>query len=291
VNHVFLNLDGSINKEMMPDWLHPSQAGAKAWAQAMEPLLSELFGDKSLITEIPLNNAIVPVSKLETDSYDWWKRHAEILRIKDSINPEIILIGNSITHLWGGLPKFMNLTGTTRKPNGGESWNSLFGKYRVLNMGFGWDRTQNVLWRLDHDELDGLHPKLIILNIGTNNTTLTKNARMNAAPEIVEGISEIVKRVRSKVPGAKIILMAVFPRENSPDHPRRILINEINQRLVAFAEDQNITYMDIGSGMLNPDGTFIIGMTYDFCHPTEMGYKVWADALRPIILSQPGLSY
>jgi len=60
VNHVFLNLDGSINHDRMPDWLHPSPAGAKAWAQAMEPLLSQLMGDSSLDTEIPGNTAIVP---------------------------------------------------------------------------------------------------------------------------------------------------------------------------------------------------------------------------------------
>ena len=44
VNHVFLNLDGSINKELMPDWLHPNAEGAKRWAQAMEPMLSRIDG-------------------------------------------------------------------------------------------------------------------------------------------------------------------------------------------------------------------------------------------------------
>jgi len=78
-------MDGSINHDMLGDWLHPTPAGAKAWAQAMEPLLSELMGDKSLDTDIPANTAIVPVSKLEQDSYNWWDRHAEALRIKDSL--------------------------------------------------------------------------------------------------------------------------------------------------------------------------------------------------------------
>ena len=291
INHVFLNSDGSINHEMMPDWLHPGLSGAKAWARSMEPLLSELMGDKSLDSEIPSNSAIVPVPKLENDSYNWWTRHADVMRIKDSINPEIVLIGNSITHFWGGEPKLIDSDGRLRKPNGPESWSSLFGKYRVLNMGFGWDRTQNVLWRLDRGELDGLHPKLVIINIGTNNTSQTQNARMNTAPEIVEGISAICKRVRSKIPGARIILMAVFPRERDSLNPRRLLINEINRELAVFAKEQNITLVDISKGMLEPDGTFIQGMTSDFCHPTEKGYHVWADALRPVISEQPGLNY
>lgn len=280
VNHVFLNLDGSINHEMMPDWLHPSPAGAKAWAQAMEPLLSELMGDQSLDTEIRENTAIVPVSKLENDSYNWWKRHAEVLQIKDSINPQIVLIGNSITHFWGGLPSLKYADGKLRTPNGPKAWASAFGSARVLNLGFGWDRTQNVLWRLDHGELDGLHPQKVIIHIGTNNTSETSNARMNTADEIVEGIHAICGRVRSKVPRAEIILMAIMPREQNPDHPRRILINQINQKLEVFAKANHIKRIDIGPKMLAPDGTLPKDIASDFCHPTEKGYQIWADELK-----------
>jgi lysophospholipase L1-like esterase/acetyl esterase/lipase len=286
VNHVFLNPDGSINHDMMSDWLHPTPVGAKAWAQAMEPLLSELMGDKSLDTDIPINTAIVPVPKLENDSYDWWKRHAEVLRIKDSINPEIVLIGNSITHFWGGEPKLKFADGTPRVPNGPKSWDSLFHQYRVLNLGFGWDRTQNVLWRLDHGELDGLHPRTVIINIGTNNTSQTENARINTAPEIAEGIRAVCMRVRSKLPGAKIVLMAIFPREQNPDHPRRILIKETNRLLEIFAKEQNITFVNIGPKMLNPDGTLPQRIAGDFCHPTEEGYQIWAEGIHSYI-SEP----
>jgi lysophospholipase L1-like esterase len=286
VNHVFLNLDGSINHNMMGDWLHPTPAGAKAWAQAMEPLLSELMGDKSLDSEIPDNTAIVPISKLENDGYNWWDRHAEVLRLKDSINPEIVLIGNSITHFWAGEPGAKNNEGKLMAQRGPKAWASVFGNYRVLNLGFGWDRTQNVLWRLDHGELDGLHPGVVIIHIGTNNTSETKNARMNTASEIVEGIQAICRRVRSKVPGAKIILMAIMPREHIPTHPRRILINEINKQLVTFARDNNITLVDIGPKFLSPDGTLSKEMAPDFCHPSEKGYQIWADEIRPYI-SEP----
>jgi len=283
VNHVFLNMDGSLNHEMMGDWLHPTPAGAKAWAQAMEPLLSELMGDKSLDTEIPSNSAIVPVSKLENDSYDWWTRHADVLHIKDSINPEIVLIGNSITHFWGGEPRLKYADGKPRDSNGPNAWVSIFGTYRVLNLGFGWDRTQNVLWRLDHGELDGLHPRKVIIDLGTNNTSQTSNARMNTATEIVEGIRTVCMRVRSKIPGARIILMAVFPREQSPTHPRRILINEINKQLEVFAKENKIDFVDIGPQMLAPDGTLPHEIASDFCHPTDKGYQIWADAIRSLV--------
>ena len=283
VNHVFLNLDGSINHDQMPDWLHPSPAGAKAWAQAMEPLLSQLMGDTSRDTDIPENTAVVPVSKLENDSYNWWNRHAEVLRVKDSINPEIVLIGNSITHFWGGEPKLKYADGKSRKPNGPNAWASVFANHRVLNLGFGWDRTQNVLWRLDHGEIDGIHPRTIIMHLGTNNTSETANARMNSATEIVEGIRAVCMRLRSKVPGAHLVLMKVFPREEKPDHQRRILINEINKQLEVFARENNIDLLDIGPKMLTPDGTLSKEIANDFCHPTEKGYQIWADEIRRFV--------
>ena len=283
INQVFLNLDGSINHDKMGDWLHPTPAGAKAWAQAMEPLLSQLMGDQSRDTEIPANSAIVPVPKLEQDSYNWWDRHAEVLRLKDSINPEIVLIGNSITHFWGGEPKLKNADGKPRNPNGPNAWNSVFENHRVLNLGFGWDRTQNMLWRLDHGELDGLHPRTVIMHLGTNNTSETSNARMNTASEIVEGIRAVCLRVRSKVPGAHIVLMKVFPREEKPDHPRRILINEINKQLEVFARENNIDLVDIGPKMLASDGTLPKDIASDFCHPTEKGYQIWADEIRRFV--------
>jgi lysophospholipase L1-like esterase len=231
-----------------------------------------------------INTAIIPVSKLEENGYDWWVRHNDVLKVKDSLNPEIVLIGNSISHYWGGnFPPLKNADGTSMIPNGPNSWQSTFKNHRVLNLGFGWDRTQNVLWRLDNGELDGLNPKLVIIHIGTNNTSETQNAPMNTASEIVEGISAIYSRVQSKVPNAKIILMQIMPREKLPDNPRRILINETNQSLKKFASENNIKLLDISSKMLTSDGLLTKKYTLDFCHPNEAGYQIWGDALRPYI--------
>jgi len=176
-----------------------------------------------------------------------------------------------------------DVNGQPQTPNGPQSWSGLFGPYRVLNLGFGWDRTQNALWRLDHGELDGLHPRVVVIDIGTNNTSQTEHARMNTAAEIVAGIHAVCARVRSKVPGAQLILMAVFPREQSPLNPRRVLINEINRQLAVFARENELTFVDIGPRFLAPDGTMLPGLTSDWTHPTDKGYQIWADAIRPYI--------
>lgn len=239
-----------------------------------------LISAPSRDVELLGNSAIVPASKLEDDSYDWWKRHAEVLRVQHLIDPEIVLIGDSITHFWGGEPK-------ANSSYGPAAFESVFAPYRVLNMGFGWDRTQNVLWRLDNGELDGLHPRAVIIHIGTNNTGDTPNARANTPEEIVEGIAAICSQVQTKVPGVAIILMTVFPREEMPDHPRRVLIGKINSLLAEFAKTKELILIDLAPGMLRPDGRLPQSLAPDFCHPNEDGYQLWADALRPVLAAIP----
>lgn len=220
------------------------------------------------------NHAIVPTPKLEQDFYDWHARHADALRIKDEIDPDIVLIGDSITHMWGGRPL------EPKKVNGAKSWAELFGN-RALNLGFGWDRTQNVLWRIDHGELDGLSPKTVVIHIGTNNLAGTKNHEACTPSQIAEGIDAVCGRVRAKLPEAKILLMAVFPRGEKPDFWARPKIAEINALLPDIARKHEAELIDITRQLLDENGVFPKELAADFLHPSEAGYEIWANALKP----------
>lgn len=223
-----------------------------------------------------INTAITPSEKLETDCYDWHERHQAVLAIKDCLNPDVVLIGDSITHFWGGEPSDGHV-------NGAKAWAKTFHGLSVLNLGFGWDRTQNVLWRLNHHELDGLNPKLVVIHIGSNNTSETENARSNTPDEVVAGIRAVCEEVHRLVPEAQIVLMAVMMREKQPDHPRRILINEINQRLQNLQHDKNRVLLDLKPDFLNSDETLRDDITSDFCHPNETGYAIWGSRLTPFL--------
>jgi len=222
-----------------------------------------------------VNTAIVPTGKLENDFYNWNQRHEAVMAVKDKINPEIVFLGDSITHLWAGEPN------EPKGNRGVEAMKSLCGDRPVLNLGFGWDRTQNVLKRLELGELDGLKPKAVVIHIGTNNLAGTKNARENTPEEIAEAIGLIVDRVREKCPSAKIILMAVFPRGESPANPMRPKIAAINKLIVKNASKPNVVFLDITSKLTNPDGTISKEVMGDFLHPAAKGYQIWADALKP----------
>ncbi|MDA7881709.1 GDSL-type esterase/lipase family protein [Akkermansiaceae bacterium] len=274
VNHAFLRTDGSLDPELMPDLLHPSPKGAQAWAEAMEPTLAKLFGDEPRVSP-PTNTALIPLPKIEEDFYDWWQRHEAILKIKNEIDPEIVLIGDSITHLWGGKPEWKG-----RAAGGPESFAKTFAGKRVLNMGYGYDRIQNVLWRLDHGELRGLSPKHVILNIGTNKLWPSKKAKGNTAEEIAEGVEAVIRRIRAKVPHAEITLMGIFPRGEKPTDRSREKITRVNKLL---KEIKGVKFLNLQDQFLQADGTISRETMPDLLHPGEAGYEIWGKALSPII--------
>ena len=44
--HIFLAPDGGVKPSLMPDFEHPNEAGHRAWASPLEPLVAQLMGDK-----------------------------------------------------------------------------------------------------------------------------------------------------------------------------------------------------------------------------------------------------
>ena len=214
---------------------------------------------------------------MEQDFYDWNQRHEAILKAGPALQPEIVFIGDSITHLWGGVPD------DPKGNRGKEAWDQLLAGRPALNLGFGWDRTQNVLWRIDHGELDGLKPQHLVVLIGTNNLAGTPNARENTPAEIAEGIAAVVWRAKAKCPGAKVVLMAVFPRGATPDQPVRRKVAAINALLPEVARETGAELLDIRAKFCEADGTISKEIMPDALHPGPQGYAVWAEALRPLL--------
>jgi lysophospholipase L1-like esterase len=256
--------------------LHPDTVGQRMMAEAIEPTLAKMMNDEPrvrLIAMTDINTALIPVPRLEMDSYDFYARHHAELEIQKQVKPQVVLIGDSITHDWGGSP-------IASEVNGPTAWQHAFGNMPVINMGFGWDRTQNVLWRLRQGEFEGLTPKWVVLMIGTNNLTGTENARSNTPEEIVEGLDTIRSEIRRRSPDSRIILMAILPRGPKPESPLRALIQNTNRLLsLRFSKDTSVTYLDIGANFLQPDGSLPQSMMPDGTHPSDAGYQIWADAL------------
>lgn len=174
----------------------------------------------------------------------------------------VYFLGDSITRRWGA----------TDYPHFLANWKRNFHGWHAANFGWGADRIQNILWRMENGELDDVNPKIVVLQAGTNNLGSA------AAAEIVEGLRSLVAAVRQKAPQATIILTGVFPRnDQATAWP---VIQEVNREL---AKMSGVRFLDINSQLADAQGRLLPGMTNpDQLHLAEKGYQVWADALKPI---------
>jgi lysophospholipase L1-like esterase len=220
-------------------------------------------------------STLVPVTQgRDWRVYDWAARHAAAVVLMRERQPEIVLLGDSITHFWGGEPSGDHIGGRRTAP---EVWDRFFGTRRVVNLGYGWDRTENVLWRLRHGEFEHVSPKVVVVMIGTNNIPL------NTPVEIAAGIAAICDEIHQRSPASRILLLGIFPRGEKPD-ANRATIDAVNQRIARFeGRGGVVTYLDIGDSFLAADRSISKDLMYDFLHPTAKGYEVWATAMEPTL--------
>ena len=233
------------------------------------------FGRIRLIGE--RNNAIIPTAKLENDGYDWHARHAAIMRSKGvkASNPEIVLLGDSIFHRWvgGGTTAFGVST------NSPAIWKKWFDDCRTLNFGFGWDRTQNVLWRIQEGELDELNPKWLVIHIGSNNLATWGNARQNTGDEIGTAVKAIVSAAHEKLPETRILLVSILPRCNPYWLPWIDAANKSIEK--QCAQVPYVTYLRLRKEYLNQDKTLRTELFQsDATHLSDAGYDILGQAIR-----------
>lgn len=202
-----------------------------------------------------------------------WVQRQDTLneRVKQHPDAQLLFIGDSITHGWEG--------------GGKEVWQKYYEKRHALNLGIGGDQTQHVLWRLDHGNLEGLHPKLAVVMIGTNNA-----GAGNSPKEIADGVKAVVDQLRTKVPGCKVLLLAIFPRDQLPTGKLRKINDAANEMIAKFADNQNVFYLDIGQKFLGPDGSLPKDIMPDLLHPNAKGYEIWASAIEPSVAKLLGES-
>jgi lysophospholipase L1-like esterase len=217
------------------------------------------------------NDAIVPAAR-EGKQMDRHNSFNE--RVKQG-NVDLIFIGDSITQGW---------------ENAGKNvWAEFYAKRNAVNLGIGGDRTQHVLWRLDHGNIDGINPKLAVLMIGTN------NSGGNTSEQIAAGIKLIVEKLRTKLPNTKVLVLGIFPRganldaaknkteKGLPGDAQRKVNEGANEIVKKLADNKMVYYLDIGPKFLEADGTLTREIMPDLLHLNEKSYRIWAEATEPKI--------
>lgn len=197
---------------------------------------------------------------------DWWmQRHQQKLADKALAQYEWVMIGDSITHGW--------------EDAGDAVWQQHFADIKTLNLGFGGDRTENVLWHIEHGAVDGLAPRLVTLMIGTNNT----GHRLDSPESIRDGIAAIIDQLQRKLPDSQIVLMAIFPRGADSNDVERRNNQQTNKLLVQLAAEKAIEFAEFNKAFLTPDNTLSKDIMPDLLHPNETGYEIWAKQLTPYV--------
>ena len=176
---------------------------------------------------------------------------------------DLIFDGDSITDFW--------------QTKGQAVWNERYGKLNAFDFGISADRTQHVLWRLSQGQVEGIHPKLVAIMIGTN------NLGGNTDEQIADGVKAIVSDYQKRCPESVILLQGIFPRGAQPTDGARPRIKAINEMISKLGDDKKVIYIDFGDKFLNPDGTMSPEVMPDFLHPSAKGYQIWADAIQPTI--------
>lgn len=241
----------NLSEEAWVDYIHPSDLGMKEQAEAIEKRVREILN-------IPVGELATtrPVTqRREPNNYEWQKRHREILALNRSNPPKRVIMGNSITHFWGGEPKGPSQRGL-------KTWEGVMRPAGFHNMGYGWDRIENLLWRVHHGELDGFNAEEIVLMIGTNNIGISSD------DEIVEGLRFLIDAVRAKQPRAKIKVIGILPRRDAEAH-----VKLLNQRIRQMVETAWLTFKDPGVNLLLKSGKIDETLFSDGLHPNEEGYK------------------
>ncbi len=237
-----------LTEDCWVDNVHLSDLGMYRQAECVESKVREILnmpvGDVS--TMIPVTQ------RREPGMYEWHRRHSGLLQSVTGKERKVI-IGDSITHYWKGEGSHCN---------GGDTWGRYMGEY--LNLGFGWDRIENMLWRVYHGAMDGFKAKEVIVLAGANNVLNNDND-----DDILRGLEQLLSAIKVRQPKAEIKVCGVLPIRDRED---RIL--GLNARIRDMAHRNGYTFMDPGHKLLTPEGKFNASLFKDIVHPNASGYKL-----------------
>lgn len=239
--------------------IHPSDLGMRAYADAYIELIRDVLSmnEGELVTQ-----KAVPQQR---DSYNWEERHSQIIASAKAKSPKVVILGNSIMHQWGGSshPNYPSM-------QGGDSWTTMTEGESVVNMGAGWDKVENLLWRVQHGALDGYCAEKVVVAIGVNNLNTGASGE-----DIAEGIRTLIEAIKSRQPKAEIKVCGIFPMRAKEEQ-----IADVNKLIKAVAKDEGVSFGDPGKRLLTKSKKVDMSLYKgDGLHLNVKGYERISDSM------------
>lgn len=188
-------------------------------------------------------------------------------RAKDK-DIQLVFLGDSITDFWS--------------KRGKDVWAKYYTKYDAADFGVSGETTDGTMSHITKGVLDGLHPKAVVIMIGTNNIGRSKQPSDTMAAKTAEGVKTVVKTVHEKLPDTKVLLLAIFPRGQKTSWQRTTV--DATNAIISKLDDGNKTrYLDLGPKFLDADGAIPKDIMPDGLHPSAKGYQIWAENMQPLL--------
>ena len=217
--------------------------------------------------------AATPTPQSTDPSSAWCQRFEKKCAALKEKGAPLLLIGDEVTEMWEENGKGM------------QPFRAYLQKepMSAVDIGYGGDRTENVLWRLQNGELDGYEPpKAALLMVGANNT-LGFTEDEEPPCDTILGIRSIIDTIRERCPETKIFVFAILPCGRTPNDQRRTRNFNVNSALSRLCETLGATYYEINSQVMDIDGNFGEDFSYDGLHLNTKGYKVWVKNITKLI--------
>lgn len=215
----------------------------------------------TLALEAVLLSAILSVTAPAALADEYWDQKTSLYEILPVSGNDIVFLGNSIT-------------------DGGE-FAELFNMPNIKNRGIRADIITGVEKRVS--QVTTGHPKKIFLLIGINDVShgLT-------VAELARRYERLVRRIRSESPQTRLYLQSVMPVNNSLERYKNLkgkeeTIKEFNSRIAEIAEANGAEYVDLWPALADKSGNLPLTYTNDGLHLNGRGYRVWTDAIRPLV--------
>ncbi len=266
----------------VPAEIHIYEKGGHGFGTLKHNITTDSWMDR-LVDWLKQRNLLVQSEKAQTNEEQMklWKKKSGDLLHNDWANlgkyaadnkqlpptktgeNRVVFMGNSITEFW-------------------KERDSIFFEGKpYIDRGISGQTTPQMLVRFKEDVIN-LQPKLVVILAGINDIA------ENTGPIALENVfgNIVSMAVLAKANNIKVVLSSVLPANHFPWRPEIApaeKVIQLNDMIKAYANKNNIVYVDYYSAMVDEKKGLKTELTYDGVHPTTAGYKVMGPLVEKAI--------
>jgi len=175
----------------------------------------------------------------------------------------VLFLGDSLTQRWDEVAADQQI------------WRQYFQRFDALNAGINGDRTEHLLWRIEHGNLENQRPQVAVLLIGTNDL-----GHGRSPEDAAEGVRQVLIELREMLPATRVLLQGLWPRNDLQRLSSEI--GPVNDRISHCGDNTSVVYRDLGRNLLDSEGRLTRTIAPDGLHPSPAGYA----KISPIIAQE-----